>query len=148
MVIQTGYMRDAFEAPEVLAEKARVSLDGVEYDTMVGTGLSGALVVPVLARALGKHWFVVRKYNDGSHSDNIGEGTIGDRWLFVDDLIDSGSTLRRVKKSVAHVCTPKAREHFAEPHKTEYVGSYFYTYADWKTPFRTPGREYRYSVED
>jgi hypothetical protein len=71
-----------------------------ECDTLVGRGLSGALVVPYVARALGLRWAIARKDNDGSHSSECIEGTIGRRWVFVDDLISSGNTLTKTIISV------------------------------------------------
>lgn len=78
-----------------------------EFDTIVGTGLSGSLVLPSLARAFTRHfgrkisYLLVRKDNDGSHSFRELEGSIGTRWLFVDDLVETGSTLRRCIRKVA-----------------------------------------------
>lgn len=71
-----------------------------ECDTLVGRGLSGALVVPYVARALGLRWAIARKEGDGSHSTECIEGTIGRRWVFVDDLISSGNTLTKTIISV------------------------------------------------
>ena len=83
------------------------------FDTIVGTGLSGSLVVPHLGRAFGLHWAIVRK-NDGSHSSSQIEGNIGQRWIFVDDFIYSGKTLNRVQSVVTVYCTAR------------YVGTYEY----------------------
>lgn len=69
-------------------------------DTIVGRGLSGALTVPYIARALGLRWAIARKDGDGSHSSECIEGTIGRRWVFVDDLISSGNTLTKTIISV------------------------------------------------
>ena len=71
-----------------------------ECDTLVGRGLSGALVVPYVARALGLRWAIARKEGDGSHSSECIEGTLGRRWVFVDDLISSGNTLTKTIISV------------------------------------------------
>lgn len=68
----------------------------VKYDTMVGTGLSGALIVPQLARELDKHFMIVRKEAEDHHSSIVLEGKLGKRWLFVDDLISTGTTAQRV----------------------------------------------------
>jgi hypothetical protein len=65
-------------------------------DTLVGTGISGCLAVPELARRLGLNWALVRKPNDASHSPWPVEGRIGKRWLFVDDLISTGRTFARI----------------------------------------------------
>lgn len=85
----------------------------LNFDTIVGTGLSGTLVVPYLGRAFGLHWAIVRK-SDGSHSSNMIEGEIGQSWLFVDDFICSGNTLIRVKEIVSRYC------------RSEYAGMYEY----------------------
>lgn len=90
-----AYFPAAFGNLTEMADRVRDRLGDLEYDTIVGTGLSGALVVPTLARELDKHWAIVRK-EDGSHSDNMIEGAVGRRWLFVDDFVDSGATVRRV----------------------------------------------------
>ena len=113
------YFRRAFMNIDVIAEKARETLAGVQFDTMVGTGLSGTLVVPSLARLLNVEcWAVVRKEST-PHSSVMIEGSIGYRWLFVDDFISSGATRRRVMDQVAwHVP------------RTTFAGSYLYEWSD------------------
>jgi adenine/guanine phosphoribosyltransferase-like PRPP-binding protein len=114
------YLGRAFsESLDPMAERLRdILADAANgpgtVDTFVGTGLSGALVVPTLARALGRHWAIVRK-QDGSHSSRTVEGAIGERWLFIDDFIEGGATLRRVREAVT-LYAPG----------TEWVGSFEY----------------------
>lgn len=99
-----------------MARRELEQREAVDFDTMIGTGLSGALTVPFLARAMGKHWAIVRKEKDvDNHSGNPIEGSIGERWIFVDDLISSGETRRRVLSVVAQT--------FSD---TKYVGDYLY----------------------
>ena len=98
------YLGRAFGASlDAMTERLRDILTDASgpghVDTFVGTGLSGALVVPTLARALGRHWAIVRK-QDGSHSSRRIEGEIGERWLFIDDFIEGGATLHRVREAV------------------------------------------------
>jgi orotate phosphoribosyltransferase len=97
-----GYLQRAFENPAHLLTETMNALKNEQYDTLVGTGLSGALVVPTLARALGRHWMIVRKPNDGAHGAwaGLAVGNIGARWVFVDDQIDSGATFCRVYKEI------------------------------------------------
>lgn len=109
-------------------------LKDVEFDTIVGRGLSGGLVIPSLAKVLNDHfasqsierrigWAVVRKPNDESHSDSPIEGTtFGERWIFVDDFVCSGNTRKLTKTAVKDYAT---RYDFG----TEYVGSYLYRHA-------------------
>ena len=92
----SGYMDEAFDDPDKITARVRNLLKGVKYDTLVGTGLSGTLVVPHVARTLGKHWLIVRKPNDGTHSWHRAEGELGKRWVFLDDFVDTGATRDRV----------------------------------------------------
>lgn len=110
------YLEKAF-APGLI-EDARARLAGIDFDTMVGTGISGALVVGVLGRALGKNFAVVRKENDtvmSNHSGHAIEGLLGKRWVFVDDLIASGATRARVLRVVKET-----------DDETKFVGTYTY----------------------
>jgi adenine/guanine phosphoribosyltransferase-like PRPP-binding protein len=129
--LHASYLEEAIYQPDVIVTRARARLADVQFDTVIGTGLSGALVVPMLARALDKHFAVVRK-PDNSHSCERIEGTIGDHWLFVDDLISSGETFRRVREAIQQLVIER------HGHHTEYVGTFLYSYG---SQFREPGRE-------
>lgn len=118
----SGYLSKAFSSVDTLVDEAREALKGVEFDTIIGTGLSGGLVVPTLARALGKHFAIARKPQAESHGSYQVEGTIGDLWIFVDDFIDSGQTLKRVVKTVENAS--KSEWHLFS---TQYVGTYQYS---------------------
>lgn len=96
------WLLDAFRDMDRVVDKARETLSRVDYDTMVGTGLSGSLVIPVLAREFGKYFAIVRK-DERRHSDLDVEGVIGHKWIFVDDLISLGATRKRVKAAVRGV---------------------------------------------
>lgn len=49
------YFEEAFRNTDVLIERATRKLQDVPFDTLVGTGVSGTIFVPILARALDKH---------------------------------------------------------------------------------------------
>lgn len=119
-----SYSFAAFDEPEALILEARQRLAGIDYDTMVGRGLSGALVVPILARALHKKWAIVRKPGDSTHSRARFEGEIGKRWLFVDDFTASGGTYRATFEAVHDA----AEEFDVEVPKL--VGAYLYDVGD------------------
>lgn len=129
----TGYMEAAFKSPEEIFADAYDCLADQDFDTIVGTGVSGDLIVPVLAREIGCLFAIVRKRPADSHTHSELEGNIGERWVFVDDLIDSGATLDKVKKSVKHVC--RATENWDDSinpaHPTEFVGTYLYHRREW-----------------
>lgn len=128
MEIGTRYLQRARQT-QAMIDDAREHLGGVDFDTMVGTGLSGALVIPVLAHALGKHWLIVRKDNDGSHSSVPVEGALGERWVFVDDFIATGATARRVRSKVLQLGPGGDYEGtywLPEGQESHYVGDYLY----------------------
>lgn len=115
----TDYAREEFAAKQL------------QFDTLVGTGLSGALVVPSLARALTRQgqpevkWLIVRKPEDSTHSSLPVEGDLGRRWVFVDDFIASGKTFRRVKDTIASLAHARKWE-------TQLVASYEYEHGSLK----------------
>lgn len=117
----TWYMDSAlFDLPEVI-EDAKYGLAGIEFDTLVGTGFSGGIVIPSLALALDKKFVLIRKETDDSHHGK-GKlvGQLGARWIFVDDFISSGKTRKRV--------ISKVEEAAVEAGVTaEMVGQYLYS---------------------
>lgn len=122
---QAYYMKKIICHPDDLFANAERMLARMDFDTMVGTGLSGSLVIPELARRMGKFWFLVRKSSESSHSRMIGEGRLGHKWLFVDDLICSGATFLRVERAVKTVCET-IEDINEKPWPIEFVGSYLF----------------------
>jgi orotate phosphoribosyltransferase-like protein len=101
-------MTGAFTRVQEFIDPAREKLNGVSFDTMVGIGFSGCLVVPILARAMDKQFMLVRKPGDrhhhpGAYGFDKAEGTFGRNWLFVDDGISTGASLDYVKHVVAEL---------------------------------------------
>lgn len=90
-----AFMRD--ETAEIV-RWFRNNVDTNKFDLIVGTGLSGALMVPLLARATKKRFVIVRK-GESTHSTSAIEGyaEFQDRWIFVDDFMETGSTRKRVQ---------------------------------------------------
>lgn len=74
-----------------------------DFDTLVGVGVSGAVIVPILARLLGVDFAIVRKDNDGTHGWNKIEGVVGSKWLFVDDLISSVASTGPTRPQYSHL---------------------------------------------
>lgn len=117
---KTWYFDQAvFDLSGVL-EAAQRDLADVEFDTLVGTGFSGGIVIPSLALAMGKNFVLIRKETDDSHHGR-GRlvGSLGERWIFVDDFVSSGATRKRVIGKVEEA----VRE---ERLTTEFVGQYMY----------------------
>lgn len=121
----TGYMDCAVDDLSAICEQARIDLarTGVDFDTIVGTGFSGGIVIPMLATLLGKKWVLIRKEGDDSHH-GPGRllGHLGERWLFVDDFVSTGRTYRRVVKKINEASVG----HYRGPFRTDHVGAYQY----------------------
>ncbi|ASZ75497.1 phosphoribosyl transferase [Mycobacterium phage Kimona] len=122
--------------PDRLKELADQYLAGVEYDTLVGTGLSGTIAVTTLARLLDKNYLVVRKPNDGTHSSQKVEGKLGKKWVFVDDLIATGTTFARVWDAM-HLVSEKWN------FTSQYVGAFLYSDGGWYDPNFIPFKDER-----
>ena len=97
-------------------DTAKERLADVDFDTLVGTGFSGGIVIPSLALALNKKFVLIRKETDDSHHGKgclLGE--LGARWIFVDDFVSSGKTRQRVIEKIENEGVP-----------TQMVGQYLY----------------------
>lgn len=118
----TGYMDNAvFDLQGVLREATSI-LKPVrhEFDTLVGTGFSGGVIIPALALRLNRKFVLIRKETDDSHHGSgrlLGE--LGERWIFVDDFVSSGKTRNRVIEKVEAAA-------LLHDHKTTLVGNYYY----------------------
>ncbi len=114
--LRTFYMDDAVFDLNKVIETAKERLAYVDFDTLVGTGFSGSIVIPALALAMGKKFVLIRKDTDDSHHGRgrlVGE--LGNKWVFVDDFVSSGKTRWRVINKIDEV-----------DNDTEYVGQYMY----------------------
>lgn len=117
------YFNDGIFELGSIINHARTDLADVDFDTLVGTGFSGGVVIPALAHALGKHYVLIRKEGDDSHHGG-GQliGALGNRWLFVDDFVGSGATRTRVIDKIQHAVTMRG-------FIAEHVGEYLYNYS-------------------
>lgn len=120
MKFRTGYMDKALFDLETVIEDAKEALKDKDFDTIVGTGFSGGIVIPTLALALGKQFVLIRKEDDDSHhGGGLMLGNLGERWIFVDDFVSTGTTRTRVLEKIKKGATD-------DYHDTEYVGDYMY----------------------
>jgi len=119
---KTGYMDNAvFDLQQVVREAVEILRPvASEFDTLVGTGFSGSIIIPTLALRLRKKFVLIRKETDDSHHGSgrlLGE--LGTRWIFVDDFVSSGRTKQRVIEKIEAAAT-------LHDHTTRLVASYCY----------------------
>lgn len=81
--------------------KAYCDLKRIEntFDSIACCGVSGLMVVPQIAELLDKHIVVVRK-GERCYSEFRTEGVAPFRYIILDDLICSGSTVKHIKKVI------------------------------------------------
>lgn len=120
-----SYFAEAFRDPYGIADDLREKTQGIEYGSLVGIGLSGSVMIPVLALLLDKPFAILRKPGVPCHTNATYEGTIMKDWLFVDDFISSGETFRNALRIIDDQCARYARWG-ANPFKPHCVGSYEY----------------------
>lgn len=81
----------------------------LDFNAVVVTGVSGLIVGPQVASKLKKQLIVIRK-SEKTHSENSVEhlikykydcGTIL-KYIVIDDLIETGKTIRRIKKKLQY----------------------------------------------
>lgn len=99
--VHSRYLDEAFWGFELARRVAR-TLESVKFDTIVFTGYSGAVLAPIVACLLDKKMIIVRKgKNERSHSHLDLEGRVdGRRYVFLDDCIESGKTVKRVVRTL------------------------------------------------
>lgn len=137
----SAYIDEAWDM-EGMAEWAQPHIPST-VDTLVGTGMSGCLIVPRLADAMGLAWAVVRKDGVKSHSESPSryEGQMGRGWALVDDFMCSGDSVVSIAQAVydEFVGAPSYRHR-----EVEFLGGLFYRH--WRSgmgytdPFLTPAQ--------
>lgn len=88
-----------------------------DFDYIAFSGISGALIAPIIAYQLQKNMIVVRKERS-LHSELDVEGIEKNstaRYLVIDDFIDSGITILRILKKISRMSK-----------KSSMVGVYLY----------------------
>mgnify|MGYP000376143178 CR=1 FL=1 len=71
-----------------------------KFDGIAISGYSMSLLSPIVAYKLGKDVCVVPKAAERRNSSWEAEGKHSMRWLVIDDLVSSGSTLKRIDNAV------------------------------------------------
>lgn len=101
----SGYLRNVFspranDIIDEVIEKIRATGMLTYTDAFAGCGMSGIIVASKLAYATKRELIAVRKANVSSHASEKVEGVIGSNYVFVDDFVASGNTLRHTIHSI------------------------------------------------
>lgn len=111
--VESSYLERVVEPgrrKETIAECLRILVPiREEFDSIVGTGVSGVTIGSILAHCLDKHFVFIRKDSEKSHSRFAVEGNPGYGFVVVDDLICSGSTLLGILDTVERECGQRPR---------------------------------------
>jgi adenine/guanine phosphoribosyltransferase-like PRPP-binding protein len=126
------HLKKAFYNRHYNLKEAYKILKGVGFDTIVCTGISGIVFASPLSILMKKQLAIVRKVGDRTHSYldieanfNSTEGTVLGRYIIVDDLTETGKTIKRIKA--------KIKKNLRKMGPNQYVGSYFYTHMYFDT---------------
>lgn len=117
-MIVASYLRPVIDPKEfpLTIKNAKKALRYKKFDAIAVRGNSGTLFGGALALAMKKSLFLIRKRSDNAHAFLAVEGDkAAKRYIFVDDLIDSGCTRSEVKRQMTAF--------FPD---CQYVGDYLY----------------------
>jgi len=112
----------------------RIKLSGIQFDSIAFSGMSGSLVVPIIAMLMGKNMLLGRKERDDCHSSYQVEGNLllARRFIIIDDLVSSGDTVRRINGRVKRSQT-QLRENGEVVPEGKCVGLFCYN-EHWRSP--------------
>jgi orotate phosphoribosyltransferase len=102
MSYHASYLETIFDRKrqDLAIRKMRKLIKDVEFDGFIVTGVSGIAMGAIMARSCRKTLTIVRKDDDkNTHSGyDIENVKWGAKYIFLDDLIASGVTFKKVKK--------------------------------------------------
>lgn len=82
-------------------ERTVAALRTRDFDAIAFCGMSGAVLAPSVAQALGKTLLLVRKSSEVRHSSYTVEGDCGaNTYVILDDLICTGETVRHIQRQI------------------------------------------------
>jgi len=87
------------KAQDKAIREMKALIKDIEYDGFVVIGVSGITMGAIMARSCRKRLIIIRK-NDNTHSGHTVENFDSGSYIFLDDLIASGLTFKRVKKAL------------------------------------------------
>ena len=104
--VNTQYLYPIYSLPSFIVTVDRtVSIisefkEKNDFDAIVFSGYSGSALAFCLSYLLRVPIVCVRKENESSHCSLICEGICPKKYIIVDDFIDQGKTIKRIKKEI------------------------------------------------
>ena len=75
----------------------------IRFIAIAFRGVSGALVAPAVAAALGKNLVLVRKRSERRHTIRNVEGETNGNYIIIDDFLETGRTCKTIISEIAKV---------------------------------------------
>jgi orotate phosphoribosyltransferase len=96
--LQSNKRKNLIRESVAIIKRYFANLDKKYKPTAIAcSGVSGLLIAPAIADALGLDLIVVRKNDDeGTHSSCRVEGVACDNYLIVDDFVSTGATVKHI----------------------------------------------------
>jgi len=104
----------------------------LDFDGFIVTGVSGVAMGAMVARSLKKDLVIIRKDNDNTHSSyHVENFKHGKNYIFLDDLIASGNTYRKVRKEFFSCSSNKGWPYGGTyvGNKSKIIGTMLYNYS-------------------
>jgi orotate phosphoribosyltransferase len=103
LTMHANYLSTAFDQATLIRDFGQHK-PNIEFQALVGMGISGAIAVPVLAHTFGFQFGIVRKQGVSNHSGNLVETNFDKEagWIIVDDLICYGNTVRYIIRTMKY----------------------------------------------
>lgn len=102
MVLHCAPWLEQMLHPQMLSKVVGWAVDIIEKeygdvaDGIVGCGVSGTVPASIISYMMNKKLCIVRKVGESTHSPFNREGDLPNRYVIIDDLVDSGETITRI----------------------------------------------------
>ena len=139
--LHSGYLEACFSVNETkdVIKKLRKSLRKIEFDGFLVQGLSGIIMGTLVSRAMNKKLVVARK-GEKTHGMLVENILEGDKLIIIDDFCSSGSTIKKIFKTVKQfecwIYGEKAAR-YGNP-KVDILGAVYYSRSCVFVPGSTP----------
>lgn len=101
MAHRSDYLTHIHKNQKGYVERACIDLAETQFDAIAFTGISGALMGPVIAYKLGKSMIPIRKTTDAAHTlDRVEAPEEPCKYVIIDDQISSGATINRIMDGI------------------------------------------------